>query len=191
MTLRASRTASTCIVRLPPPTVSDVFAMTSALVAGALSFARGHQIATHQWKRWNLERHTDAEEHLHILTFKGTLILCLIQVKMLFLTVTLMKFWRCGWWSSGFHFDDFLTSLFSCFWCCVALLSSIIVIGLLMSFSFCPIFMRRSRFTSAIPTNAKPHNFKNYPSSEKRRKFYLLTLQKCFLYDNFPAYTLL
>lgn len=91
-TLRASRTASTCIVRLPPPTVSDVFAMTSALVAGALSFARGHQIATHQWKRWNLERHTDAEEHLHILTFKGTLILCLIQVKMLFLTVTLMKF---------------------------------------------------------------------------------------------------
>jgi len=81
-----SRTASTCIVRLPPPTGSDVFAMISALVAGALSFARGHQIATHQWKRWNLERHTDAEEHLHILTFKGTLILCLIQV-------WLMVFW--------------------------------------------------------------------------------------------------
>ncbi|CAG5091699.1 Oidioi.mRNA.OKI2018_I69.PAR.g13203.t1.cds [Oikopleura dioica] len=81
-----SRTASSCIVRLPPPTVHDVFAMISALVAGALSFARGHQIATHQWKRWNLERHTDAEEHLHILTFKGTLVLCLIQV-------WLMIFW--------------------------------------------------------------------------------------------------
>lgn len=55
-----------------------------ALVSGALSFARGHQIATHQWKQWNLENHTSTEEFIHILTFKGTLLLSIIQVRVPF-----------------------------------------------------------------------------------------------------------
>lgn len=57
-----------------------MFFIILALSTGAISFARGHQIATHQWNQWNLENHTSTEEFIHILTFKGTLVLSLIQV---------------------------------------------------------------------------------------------------------------
>ena len=59
-----------------------MFFIILALSTGAISFARGHQIATHQWNQWNLENHTSTEEFIHILTFKGTLVLSLIQVSL-------------------------------------------------------------------------------------------------------------
>ena len=70
----------TKVVRLPAPSLADILFIVITLGTGGLSFARGHQIATHQWKQWNSENHTSTEEFIHILTFKGTLILSILQV---------------------------------------------------------------------------------------------------------------
>ena len=68
------------MVRLPAPSLADILFIVITLGTGGLSFARGHQIATHQWKQWNNENHTSTEEFIHILTFKGTLVLSILQV---------------------------------------------------------------------------------------------------------------
>lgn len=73
----------TKVVRLPAPTLADILFIVITLGTGGLSFARGHQIATHQWKQWNSENHTSTDEFIHILTFKGTLILSILQVFMM------------------------------------------------------------------------------------------------------------
>ena len=78
-----TRTSLSTLIRLPAPTPIDLIFIVVTLGTGALSFARGHQIATHQWKQWNAENHTDAEEFIHILTFKGTLVLSTLQVSVL------------------------------------------------------------------------------------------------------------
>lgn len=70
----------TKVIRLPAPTLADIMFIVLTLGAGGLSFARGHQIATHQWKQWNRENHTSTEEFVHIITFKGTLLLSILQV---------------------------------------------------------------------------------------------------------------
>lgn len=78
-----TKVSLTRIVRLPAPSLIDIVFIIITLGTGGLSFARGHQIATHQWKQWNAENHTSTEEYVHILTFKGTLVLSIVQVFMM------------------------------------------------------------------------------------------------------------
>ena len=80
MVILLFRVPITKVVRLPAPSLADILFIVITLGTGGLSFARGHQIATHQWKQWNSENHTSTEEFIHILTFKGTLILSILQV---------------------------------------------------------------------------------------------------------------
>jgi len=80
---QGTRHSITSIIRLPAPTIIDLVFIVITLGTGALSFARGHQIATHQWKQWNVENHTSSEEFVHIVTFKGTLLLSTLQVFMM------------------------------------------------------------------------------------------------------------
>ena len=79
---QGARVSMTSVIRLPAPTIIDLIFIVITLGTGALSFARGHQIATHQWNQWNNENHTSTEEFVHIVTFKGTLVLSTLQVSL-------------------------------------------------------------------------------------------------------------